>query len=125
MRLARYVASEFDLSDREVAWQRRVHGKTESDHPVRGGGDGAAARAASIDLDQPDRRRTAPAIRRRLGKNTRDAAVTLHETAEGKQILLFFHFDKIVPFEPSYLESIRALVKKHKELKSKPVQAQE
>jgi ABC-type phosphate/phosphonate transport system substrate-binding protein len=47
------------------------------------------------------------------------AALHLHERPQGKQILTLFHIDRVVPFQPSYLEGILELLRERDRLLAK------
>ena len=56
-------------------------------------------------------------------KSMKEILTTLHTDSHGKQMLLLFQMNKLVPFKPEYLNSMEALVKEHKDLKMKIAKA--
>lgn len=48
-----------------------------------------------------------------------EAVLRFHDEPEGKQMLMLFRADKIVPFQSYYLDNVKQLLKEYKELKSK------
>ena len=49
----------------------------------------------------------------------RDGAVNIHENPRGRQILTLFWTDKLIPFDPAYLDHVIALVEEYHGLKRK------
>jgi len=41
----------------------------------------------------------------------------MHKTPQGRQILMLFRINRLVPFKPVYMETVEALLKEHKNLK--------
>jgi ABC-type phosphate/phosphonate transport system substrate-binding protein len=62
------------------------------------------------------------AVDRRLSEETkeklRQAFLTLHQTAEGKQLLMLFKVRKLVPFVPGYMKGTEALYAEHSRQKN-------
>jgi ABC-type phosphate/phosphonate transport system substrate-binding protein len=56
-----------------------------------------------------------PSLRQILIESLRD----LHVEPKGQQILTLFKVEKLIPFEPSYLESARQLVQDHRKLETR------
>jgi ABC-type phosphate/phosphonate transport system substrate-binding protein len=56
-----------------------------------------------------------PALRQILVESLRD----LHVEPKGQQILTLFKVEKLLPFEPSYLESARQLIQDHSKLEAR------
>jgi ABC-type phosphate/phosphonate transport system substrate-binding protein len=56
-----------------------------------------------------------PALRQTLVDSLRD----LHAEPKGQQILTLFKVEKLLPFEPSYLESARQLIQDHGKLEAR------
>jgi hypothetical protein len=58
-----------------------------------------------------------------LGKRMRQAietaALTLHETAVGRQMTTLFHIDRVIPFNPSYLAGLEGLLRERVRLTAK------
>jgi phosphonate transport system substrate-binding protein len=48
-----------------------------------------------------------------------DVSETLHLDPKGKQMLLLFRKDRVLPFKPEYIESVESLIKEYNELKRK------
>ena len=48
-----------------------------------------------------------------------DTASKLGESTNGRQILILFQLDRVVPFKPSHFEALVALVKEHHDLKTR------
>ena len=56
-------------------------------------------------------------VGKRMKKAMDDAAMTLHETAVGKQMTTLFHIDRVIPFSPSHMAGVEALLKDREMLK--------
>jgi ABC-type phosphate/phosphonate transport system substrate-binding protein len=52
-----------------------------------------------------------------LRETLKDILCTLHQDPEGKQLLMLFKVDQLVPFKPEYLNTVEALLKEHRDLK--------
>jgi phosphonate transport system substrate-binding protein len=48
-----------------------------------------------------------------------DVSATLHLDPKGKQMLLLFRKDRVIPFKPEHIESVESLIKEYNELKRK------
>ncbi len=48
-----------------------------------------------------------------------DVVKTLHLDPKGRQMLLLFRKDRVLPFKPEYIESVEALIKEYNELKKR------
>ncbi|MCP4552411.1 MAG: phosphate/phosphite/phosphonate ABC transporter substrate-binding protein [Bacteroidetes bacterium] len=46
-----------------------------------------------------------------------DVVIELHLDAKGKQVLMLFRNDRIIPFKPEYIESVEALMKEYRAVK--------
>ncbi|RQW87379.1 MAG: hypothetical protein EHM79_07920 [Geobacter sp.] len=62
-------------------------------------------------------------VDRRLPDEVRDkirqAFLTLHDSPDGKQLLLLFQVNKLIPFRPEYLTATEALFAEHQRLKTR------
>jgi ABC-type phosphate/phosphonate transport system substrate-binding protein len=52
-------------------------------------------------------------------ETVRDMLGTLHQDPQGKQLLMLFKVDQLVPFKPEYLNAEGTLLKEHRDLKSR------
>jgi hypothetical protein len=52
-------------------------------------------------------------------KFVKEACTTLHTTPAGKQVLMLFQRDKVVPFKTSYLDGVKKLLAEHRKLTEK------
>jgi phosphonate transport system substrate-binding protein len=59
------------------------------------------------------------ALGRRMRQAIDTAALTLHETAVGRQMTTLFHIDRVVPFNPSYLAGLEGLLRERERLTAK------
>jgi ABC-type phosphate/phosphonate transport system substrate-binding protein len=48
-----------------------------------------------------------------------DVVETLHLDPKGRQMLLLFRKDRVLPFKPEYIESVETLIKEYNELKKR------
>ena len=59
----------------------------------------------------------APSLQRAI----ENAAKHLHESTVGKQMFTLFQMDRAIPFQPSYLDGLEALLRERDRLKAKKV----
>ncbi len=55
-------------------------------------------------------------VGKRLRESMDNAAVTLHETPAGRQIATLFRINRVIPFNPSYLEGLEDLLRERDRL---------